>query len=178
MKNDYKIINDVVVIYLKRRKGVTLECYVDIDDFEKVNKYTWHSGYAKTIKDYYVVTTIYKGMINDKPKYEILYMHRLIMGAIKNECIDHNNHRGLDNKKENLIKTTYELNLRKRKSKNNNNTSGYRNVSWNNSYNKWTIQLQIDGKNTILKMFDDVHEAGKFAEEMRKKYYGKFAGAS
>jgi hypothetical protein len=51
---------------------------------------------------------------------------------------------------------------------------GYRNVSLIKG--KWVVQLQIDGKNTKLGSFDDVHEAGKFAEEMRQKYYGEFAG--
>jgi hypothetical protein len=42
----------------------------------------------------------------------------------------------------------------------------------------WVVQLQIEGKNERLGKFKDVHEAGKFAEEMRQKYYGEFAGKS
>ena len=38
------------------------------------------------------------------------------------------------------------------------------------------VQLQINRKNKILGYFDDVHEAGRFAEEMRQKYYGEFKG--
>jgi hypothetical protein len=38
------------------------------------------------------------------------------------------------------------------------------------------VQLQIDGKNTKIAAFDDVHEAGKYAEEKRKEIYGAFAG--
>jgi hypothetical protein len=42
------------------------------------------------------------------------------------------------------------------------------------------VQLQIDGKNTCLKRFkeNELEEAGKFAEEMRNKYYGEYAGNS
>ena len=43
----------------------------------------------------------------------------------------------------------------------------------------WTyVNYQIDGKNTHLGRFDyeDLDKAGKFAEEMRQKYYGEFAG--
>lgn len=45
---------------------------------------------------------------------------------------------------------------------------------------KWIVQLQINGKNSVLGKFplDKIEEAGKFAEEMRKKYYGEFAGKS
>jgi hypothetical protein len=35
----------------------------------------------------------------------------------------------------------------------------------------------IHGKHMFLGSFDDVHEAGDYAEIMRKKYYGeKYAG--
>ena len=63
-----------------------------------------------------------------------------------------------------------------RKGKNKNNKSGYRNVS--KSGNTWIVQLQVDGKNTILGRFslEQLDEAGKFAEEMRQKYYGEYAG--
>jgi hypothetical protein len=92
------------------------------------------------------------------------------------EFVDHINHNTLDNGKENLRITSNRYNLKHRKGKNSNNKSGYRNVSWLNSYKKWCVQIQIEGKNTILGKFDDVDEAGKFAEEMRNKYYGEYAG--
>jgi len=40
------------------------------------------------------------------------------------------------------------------------------------------VQIQVNGKNTRLKNFpeDQVDEAGKYAEEMREKYYGNFKG--
>ena len=46
------------------------------------------------------------------------------------------------------------------------------------SENVWVVQLQINKKNTVLGKFpkDQLEEAGKFAEQMRQKYYGKFAG--
>ena len=67
--------------------------------------------------------------------------------------------------------------MQNRSGKNKNNTSGYRNVSYIKGEGKYIVQLQVDGKNKRLGEFDDVHEAGKFAEEMRKKYYGKYKGA-
>ena len=59
--------------------------------------------------------------------------------------------------------------------------NGYRNVCWIKRENMWVVQLQIDGKNKRLAKFpkDKLEEAGKFAEEMRKKYYGEeFAGGN
>lgn len=100
------------------------------------------------------------------------------MDADKGFHIDHINHNPLDCRKKNLRVATIGENIRNRKSKNSNNTSGYRNVSWNKDSKKWTVQLQVGGTNKVLGMFEDVHETGKYAKEMRKKYYGKFAGRS
>ena len=97
---------------------------------------------------------------------------------IQDVRVDHINHNTLDNRKCNLRVITQKKNLRNRNSRNINNKSGYRNVSWNSRYNNWSVQLQINGKNKILGRFDNVDEAGRFAEEMRKKYYGEFAGKS
>jgi hypothetical protein len=94
----------------------------------------------------------------------------------KNQIIDHKNHKGLDNRKENLRLVNKSKNAKHRNGKNKNNKSGYRNVCWISKYNKWCVQLQINGRNTLLGKFDDVHEAGRFAEEMRQKYYGEFKG--
>lgn len=65
-----------------------------------------------------------------------------------------------------------------RKSRNSNNKSGYRNVSWSSHDNKWIVQLQVNKKNTVLGRFpqDKLLEAAKFAEEKRKELYGEFAG--
>ena len=42
--------------------------------------------------------------------------------------------------------------------------------------NRYKVVLSIDGKPKRLGSFKDVDEAGAFAELMRQKYYGEFAG--
>lgn len=124
----------------------------------------------------YVAYTEYLGTINKKPQYKTILLHRYLMNAQNNDYVDHKNYNGLDNTNENLQLTTNENNNKNRKSKNKNNTSGYRNVSYINNENVYIVQLQINGKNTRLGKFNDVCEAGKFAEEMREKYYKNFKG--
>lgn len=121
-------------------------------------------------------STEYIGIVDGKPKYYIHHFHMDIMNAKGDEKVDHINYNTMDNRKNNLRITTNENNNKHRKSKNKNNKSGYRNVSWNGS--GWSVQIQIDGKNTTLKRFkkDQLDEAGAYAEKMRKKYYGEFAG--
>lgn len=49
---------------------------------------------------------------------------------------------------------------------------------YNRQERSWVVQLHINNKNERLGYFDNVDEAGKFAEKMRQKYYGEFAGLS
>lgn len=151
-----------------------------MEDFKKVEsiKYKWYASWTKDVNDYYAKVTKYLGLIDGKPKYNSLLLHRFIVSAKKNDTVDHINHNTLDNRKSNLRVTNISDNLRHRKGKNSNNKSGYRNVCWITSKGQWCVQLMVKGENTRLGYFDDVHEAGKFAEEMREKYYGEFKGLS
>ena len=171
--NDYKIIDDyTTIIYLYKKNGEKLECYIDTKDLDlliKLNKRFW-SKWDKKAETYYASTRIVKsdGRVSSK------LLHNIIMNT--NHIIHHKDHNGLHNKKENLEVLSNQLNSTDRKGKNKNNKSGYRNVCWNKQREQWMVQIQIDGKNTRLGYFNDVDEAGKFAEEMRRKYYGKYAG--
>lgn len=92
------------------------------------------------------------------------------------DCIDHIHYDTLDNRKRNLQKPNRKGNCRKRKGANKNNSSGYRNVSFD-SKGRPIVQLQDEnGKNKVWRNFKDVHEAGAFAKEMRDKMYGEFSG--
>ena len=90
--------------------------------------------------------------------------------------VDHKEHNTLDNRKKNLRICTDLDNNKHRSGINKNNTSGYRNVTWDKSSNKWIVQLQINGKNKTIGKFDNVDEAGLFAELKRKEIYGEYCG--
>jgi hypothetical protein len=157
-----------------------LEAFVDIEDLHTLIglNYRWYANYHKHINDYYVHTNIYIRDEYGKRKNTNTKIQTVILNLKDSEIVDHINHKTLDNRRYNLRVTPNNKNLKNRNGKNSNNKSGYRNVSWDNWYKKWKVQLQVDGKNTVLDMFEDVHEAGKYAEEMRNKYYGSYAGKS
>ena len=115
---------------------------------------------------------------NGATKNKQIYLARLIMDFPEDQDVDHHDYNTLNNRESNLISTSTTLNSQNRSKKNSNNKSGYRNVS--ESDNRWIVQLQIDGKNTILKRFplNQLEEAGAYAEEMRQLHYGEFAGRS
>lgn len=174
MKNEYQLLKTIAKIKLKRHSGEEFWTTIDLEDFEKVSNMglNWRTKYVKETNSYYAVASYKKECGSRRVKY----LHRIIMDANDEDIIDHVNHDTLNNRKSNLRYANKMKNARNRSGLNSNNTTGYRNVSYIKSEGKHIVQLQIDGKNTRLGAFDDMHEAGKFAKEMREKYYGKFAG--
>lgn len=173
--NKYKIDGDKTIIYLSKKTGEILETIIDTEDLEKVlnTNLIWHAVWDIYSESYYAKASAYK----QSPS--TVCLHRIIMNVIDKDIkVDHRNYDTLDNRKKNLRVTIQDKNLKHRNGKNKNNKSGYRNVCWDKRDNCWIVQLQIDGKNTILGRFkkDQLEEAGIFAEKMRQKYYKEFAG--
>jgi hypothetical protein len=178
MKNDYVVIDNVLIIFLNNQsKSKIYECILDAENFDIVDGYNvkWFPKWQHTSENYHVCASFYLGTRNGKSISKPIYMARVLLNAQKGEWVDHIDHNPMNNRKSNLRKVTNSENLKNRHSKNINNTSGFRNVSFYNR--KFLVQLQVDGKNRVLGRFDEIEEAGEFAELMRKKYYGEYSGA-
>ena len=182
IKNDYTIDGDITTFHITRRNGDKFNVIIDtnkLDIFDKIN-YKIHVSWHSDIQGYYAEICEYLGMVNGKPKYKTLLIHRLVMNEhLTKNKVDHIiSENTLDNRERNLRVTDQDKNLKNRNGRNSNNKSGYRNVSWNG--NTWSVQLQVEGINTTLKRFpkDQLAEAGAYAEKMRKEIYGEFAGKS
>ena len=172
--------NNIAKIELNRVQGDNFWVIIDLEDLEKVINfpYTWFAKYSVGLGGYYATSSKYLPEIK---RAKTVLMHQYIMGiedTTKKVNVDHKNHNTLDNRKANLRIINVSQNSRNRETKNKNNKSGYRNVSWSNREQKWKVQLQINGKNKVLGLFqkDELEKAGKFAKEMRAKYYGEYAG--
>lgn len=165
------------VIFLNHKNGNIFELLIDTEDLERVInfKYRWYAKKYVEIVGYYVVSTVYLGMIDGKFRNKMLLLHRFLMDAKDDEVVDHENHNTLDCRKSNMRITNDLYNTKHRDGANSNNTSGHRNVSFIHKH--YRVQLQINGKNYMFpEHFDDPNEAGIFAEAMRLKYYGEFEG--
>jgi len=167
----------VTIFFVHRKDGNIFEVIIDTEDIQRLVdlNWHWHVSYKKNSQSWYVEASVYRGNGQINKTY---YLHKVLMDAVFGQVVDHKNNNPLDNRKENLRVTENLKNTKNRKSKNSNNKSGHRNVSWNG--NTWSIQLQIDGVNTVLKRFkkNQLEEAGEYAEKMREEYYGIFAGKS
>ena len=175
--NDYEILGDVTNIIIRRKNGDIYKAQIDTEDLQKLIdlNYNWMIDINRRRDNIHVICKRYICCKDDKPVYYTKGLHQLLVdyNPEQGEKVDHKDGNGLNNCKDNLRITSNKGNLTNRKGPNRNNKSGYRNVSWNKDKEQWVVQLSINGKNTILGFFDDVHEAGKYAQKMREKYYSK-----
>jgi len=152
---------------------------ISIEDKEQLEELDVYWSASRIREDtYYALSCKYLGFVGGKAQYSRIWLHKLIINCSGDSVIHHKNHNSLDNRRDNLEVTTRINNATDRKTRNSNNTSGYRNVSKHGKW--WCVQLQINKKNTLLKKFplNKVDEAGVYAELMRQKYYGEFAGSN
>lgn len=168
--NEYEIDGNVTRIKLKYKNDV-LWAIIDTEDLQRLIdfQYHWCARYRRHIKDFYVQCNTYFNGI-----HKTIALHQFVLNYFEKSGIDHINNQTLDNRKENLRIANARQNHWNRKSKNVTNTTGYRNVIFQNG--KYIVKIQIDGKQTTMGKFDDLDEAGAFAEEMRQKYYGEWSG--
>ena len=171
--------NGIAKIELTRKDGTVLWTKIDLEDLDRVINfpYTWSAKYDPDLEQYYVEATVHRKLIEEGYS-KAMKLHKFVMNVNDDRVVDHINHDTLDNTKTNLRVISHSNNSTNRKSRNSNNKSGYRNVCWDKKCNKWIVQLTINKKTKCLGKFeyDELDKAGQFAEEMRQKYYGEFAG--
>lgn len=170
--------NNTVKLELRRKEGNNFWATIDLDDLEYVMEWTWYARYNWSNQKYYVTHTVYDPDTQQASQTMDLQYYLMNTNKDPNIRVDHISHDTLDNRRNNLRTSTNDENTKHRKGKNTNNKTGYRNVAYIKSHKSrpYWVQIMIDGKNTVMGKFADVDEAGAFAEEMREKYYGKFAG--
>lgn len=158
-------------IQLGHQKNAAREySLVDDEDFEKFNQYMW-CVFNKKSELKYAARNIYSEATK---KWKVIFLHREIMKTPKGFVVDHINHDGLDNRKENLRNCTTAENLRNAR-RTEDNTSGYKGVCWNKLRKKWYAYACVSGKRIHLGCFFDKEKAARAYDDAAKKYYKEFA---
>jgi hypothetical protein len=160
--NKYQINNNVVEVFTSNTNNKFM---VDIDDFEKIQKYTWYessNGYIET-------------GIAESGKRKRIFLHRLIMNVADKywveTIIDHINGNKRDNRKSNLRICTNGQNQINRNLRID-NTAGYTGVTYEKRWNgAWKATINVNSKRINLGSFKTKEEAIIARKEAENLYY-------
>lgn len=139
---------------------------VDDEDFDYLSQFKWHARKVRR--------TYYAGRHETKNGKQLnIHMHRVIYGALDADAqVDHINHDGLDNQKENLRVATLQQNMWNQQLKVT-STTGYMGVSKRKG--RWLAQIGYESKRFHLGMFDSAKEAAYAYDLKASELRGEFA---
>ena len=136
---------------------------VDNEDFAELNKFKWHA--IKMGNAYYAVRS---------KKAQMILMHRVILGAVLKQQIDHRDHNGLNNQRDNIRLCSRAQNgMNRRKQKN--TSSQYKGVCWDKQNKKWVAYIYYQGKGIHLGYFREEKDAARTYDNRAKELFGEFA---
>jgi len=100
-------------------------------------------------------------------------MHRVILGAEKGQVVDHKNHNGLDNRRENLrLCSSQQNNFNTRPLR---GTSKYKGVSLEKRTGRWRAFIRVSYKKVALGYFASEVEAAAAYDRAAREHHGQFA---
>lgn len=148
----------IIQIPLGGKRGVGKFTIVDESDYHLVKNHNWSfcgKGYAAC-----------------KIANKTALMHRLIMSAQPDKVIDHKNHDGLDNRRDNLRECTYTQNI-VHSVKQCKTTSKYKGVCFRSRAKVRVWRCNVAA--VELGSFKTEEEAAKAYDKKVKELYGEFA---
>lgn len=159
-------------------KDTIKQVFIDDEDFDLINKYHWNyvkQGYAQG----------YKRPYNKNEKY--VFMHRLIMGLERGNPIeiDHRDHNGLNNQRNNLRLGTHKQNCQNT-SPQRYTSSAYRGVVKNRHRKmckdgmhyygtRYIAKIKFNGITKALGSYVDERVAAKIYDKVASLLFGEYA---
>lgn len=146
---------------------------VDDADFDYLNQFSWHSNVQPTTVYADRKQRICGGSQIHTP------MHRMIVGALPHQLVDHRDGNGLNNRRSNLRICDVVKNGGNRRIIASNNTSGFKGVSFHKPTGKWVAYIgkKIGGKSKMVRIggFDTPILAAVAYNDAASEYFGPFA---
>lgn len=101
-----------------------------------------------------------------------VYLHRFLLQT--EQYVDHRNHDGLDNQRENLRSSSPTQNQANRR-KSLHTSSRFKGVAWFKRSKCWQVHIQIAGRQTFLGNFKIEEEAARAYDRAAREKFGEFA---
>jgi hypothetical protein len=149
------------------------EAIVDIDDFDRLSKLTWHMAKTTNSKIGYVTYTI-NNYDEIKRTCQSIRMHRLVMNVTDPKIqVDHINNNPLDNRKCNLRLCNAAQNARNTKFRST-NTTGYKGVFLQKRSGRYTSSIGVNKERYYLGIYNTPEQAALAYNEASRKYHGEY----
>ena len=167
MKNQWEYRDDHVVIFIKKRDGILLECHIDYSDLPSLISHgkSWCAFWSDTAKTWYVYCK------KRRPERGQLLLHRFLLGTPDNLHVDHWDHDGLNNRRANIRSVTRSVNQLNHRMQTN-NTSGFRGVIWDKDRDLWQARVKVKGKTVLVGRFIDPSRANEAIKKYRIEVLG------
>jgi len=139
---------------------------VDDEDYERLNTHNW---FVKECPSSFYANRSYHG--------GLLLMHREILGLrmFDGKIVDHINHNGLDNRRENLRICSYSQNQMNLRPYRRRMSSQFKGVHFLKKNNKWVARIGFNNRRIYLGCFEDEIDAAETYDQMAIKLFGEYA---
>lgn len=107
---------------------------------------------------------------------QVFLLHRVVMGAMQGELVDHRDGNGLDNRRSNLRLCTHAQNMRNSK-KRSHSQMRFKGVYPDRRKRRvrWRARITVDGRQIRSGRVADDRTAAKIYDRMAEQYHGEFA---
>lgn len=139
---------------------------VDAEDYDRINAHIWYAFWAPNAK------TFYAGRCTPGDRKVRIKMHQEVLGAIGDNEPDHENHNGLDNRKQNLRPATEAQNSAHRR-KFSSSKSRFKGV--HAVEGGFVARIQFDGTRLYLGYFVVEEDAARAYDARAVEFHGTFA---
>lgn len=154
--NNYYNINNECFLKIIFKDGSYINSKIDKENIEILKTFKW--GISGTSK--YISCTINK---------KIIYLHRLVSNALKDDVVDHIDGDIYNNTLSNLRLVTTSLNCQNKTKIMKNSQTGYYNLNRNtiNGKKYYQVQVKIRGKNLVIKTCKNIEPLIKLSQQCR-----------
>jgi hypothetical protein len=144
---------------------------VDDEDFPALSAYTWRAWMKRLPSGKIVGPYARRTVYMKEGRRGAQLMHTAITGW---PMVDHINHDGIDNRRENLRPATIAQNNHNQRPRMG-HSSRYKGVTWNRQRSKWQAAIKVKGENRYLGMYISEEEAALAYNAAALEAYGEYA---